>query len=167
MLEITRASRLVNERQPGETVAAMLAKLGERAGRTAFRVVVGGIAFKGRPETDDLRGSMSLHVIDELAARDDVDEIRVFDPVVARADLEALPQDVTVYGDFSEACEGADLVIIANNHPAFAKIDVEQIASSLAEGGFIYDYWSNLEQQPAEVLSGRYFTVGNLVGRHK
>lgn len=167
MLEITRASRLVNERQPGETVASMLAKLRERAGQKTFRVVVGGIAFKGKPETDDLRGSMSLHVIDELVARDDVSEVRVFDPVVARADLEALPQDLIVHDDFSKACEGADLVIIANNHPAFAKIDVERIASSLAEGGFIYDYWSNLEQQPAEVLSGRYFTVGNLVGRHK
>lgn len=167
MLEITRASRLVNERQPAETVSAMLAKLRERSGKQGFTVVVGGLAFKGKPETDDLRGSMSLHVIDQLAMHELVREIRVFDPVVARADLESLAQEVAVFDDFPTACRDADLVIIANNHPAFAKIDVEQIGASLADGGFIYDYWSNLEQQPAEVLSGRYFTVGNLVGRHK
>lgn len=166
VLEITQASRIVNERQPAETVGAVIAKLKERSEKP-FRVVVGGIAFKGKPETDDLRGSMSLAVVEQLAAQDAVAEIHVFDPVVTRADLEALPYDLVVHDDFAKACTGADLVIIANNHPFFAKIDVEQISASLTDGGFIYDYWSNLEQQPVEVLRGRYFTVGNLVGRHK
>lgn len=164
-LEITHAARLINERQPAETVAAIVAKLGERRGRP-FKAVVGGIAFKGKPETDDLRGAMSLDVIDELEKLGAFDEIRVFDPVVRRKELESLPQRLVVHDDFVEACQGADLVIIANNHPYFSTIDAEQIFSSLASEGFVYDYWNNLSQHPAEMLNGRYFTVGNLVGRY-
>ncbi len=166
MLEITKASRLVNERQPAETVSAVIGKMRERTDRP-LTVVVGGIAFKGRPETDDLRGSMSLDVIDELEASQDIQEIRVFDPVVSRQNLDALPNDLRVYEDFEEACTGADIILIANNHSYFTTIDVEKIFVSLADDGFVYDYWNNLSEQPAEVLRDRYFTVGNLVGRHK
>ncbi|RIA35360.1 UDP-N-acetyl-D-mannosaminuronic acid dehydrogenase [Hephaestia caeni] len=164
-LEITQASRLVNERQPVETVDAVLAKLKQRRDGP-FKVVVGGLAFKGKPETDDLRGSMSLHVVERLYASNDCAEIRAYDSVVSRDQLEALPYGLKVHGDFYEACDGADLVIIANNHPVFATIEIDRIAARLAEGGFIYDYWNNLAQHPAEILDGRYFTVGNLVGKY-
>ncbi len=164
-LEITQASRLVNERQPRETVNALLDKLKQRRDGP-FKVVVAGLAFKGRPETDDLRGSMSLHVIDHLKASGACSEIRAYDSVVSREQMEALPYGPTVYDDFYEACGGADLVIIANNHPVFATIEVDRVMGVLAEGGFIYDYWNNLNQHPAEILDGGYFTVGNLVGKY-
>jgi UDP-N-acetyl-D-mannosaminuronic acid dehydrogenase len=164
-LEITKASRLVNERQPAETVNAVFDKLKQRRSGP-FKVVVGGLAFKGRPETDDLRGSMSLHVIDQITASGLCSEIRAYDKVVPREHLEALPHDLAVYDDFYEACRGADLVIIANNHSVFAAIEVDRVIAALSEGGFIYDYWNNLGQQPAEVLDGRYFTVGNIMGIH-
>ncbi len=162
-LEITAASRTVNERQPRETVDAIVAKLRER-GEGPFTVAVAGIAFKGRPETDDLRGSMSLHIIDELLARSEVGSVRVFDSVVPRENLEALPQNVEVAGDFFTACTDADAVVIANNHPYFSSIDLDACLSRMRPAGFVYDYWNNLGDQPPEVLNGRYFVVGNLVG---
>jgi len=162
-LEITAASRLVNERQPKETVDAIVAKLAER-GSGPFAVTVAGIAFKGRPETDDLRGSMALHVLEELAARPEVGAIRIFDSVVGRAELEALPGDYEVFDDFDAACEGAHAVIIANNHPFYSSIDLEACARRLRPTGFVYDYWNNLSELPPEILADRYFVVGNLVG---
>ena len=162
-LEITAASRRVNERQPGETVSAVIAKLEERGG-APYTVAVGGIAFKGRPETDDLRGSMSLHVIEKLLAHEKVKTVRVFDTVVKRADLEALDFDVEVADTFEAACDGADAAIIANNHPYFSGIDLADCVNRMKPGGFVYDYWNNLGDQPREVLEGRYFVVGNLVG---
>lgn len=162
-LEMTSAARQVNERQPGETVAAMLAKLEERK-KGPFKALVAGLAFKGKPETDDLRGSMSLHVIDRLQASGQISEVRAYDKVVKREQMEALPQGLVVYDDFYEACSGVDLAIIANNHPVFGSLDVERAVKSMSDGGFIYDYWNNLAQPP-EGLSDRYFTVGNLVGR--
>lgn len=162
-LEITAASRLVNERQPRETVDAILNKLTER-GHAPFTVTVAGMAFKGRPETDDLRGSMSVHIVDQLRARTEVGSVRVFDSVVKRADLEGLRENVDVYDEFYDACRGAHAVIIANNHPYFEKIDLDRCISLMSPGGFVYDYWNNLGDQPPETLDGRYFVVGNLKG---
>ena len=164
-LEITAASRLVNERQPAETVDALLDKLGRRRQRP-FTVAVAGIAFKGRPETDDLRGSMSLHVIDRLAANDSVGEIRAFDPVVSNSDLAKLGRGLVPCETLEDACKGADALIVANNHPLFETMDLEGLLASMPEGAFVYDYWNNLGQLPTEVLSERYYTVGNLIGKY-
>lgn len=163
-LEITAAARKVNERQPVETIDAVL---GELSSRTAgpYTVAVVGMAFKGRPETDDLRGSMSLHVLDALVASGRCAEIRVYDPVVERPALEALPYDVTVADDFQAACAGADLVVIANNHPQFSRIDLDQTILSMNDDGLVFDYWNNLGDRPSDLLQGTYYTVGNLAGR--
>src|SRR3546814_17238302 len=53
-LEITAASRLVNERQPGESVNAAIARASERA-KGPLTVLVSGIAFNARPVTANLR----------------------------------------------------------------------------------------------------------------
>jgi len=164
-LEITAASRLVNERQPAETVDAILAKLEQRR-PGPFTVAVAGIAFKGRPETDDLRGSMSLHVIDRLAASGKVGEIRLFDQVVSKSELGKMGQGLVPCDTLEEACERADALIVANNHPVFETMDIEGLLGAMNEGAFVYDYWNNLGQLPTEVLSERYFTVGNLIGKY-
>ncbi len=62
-LEITSAARLVNERQPAETVAFIAEQLKARTDLGSAKVALLGLAFKGHPETDDLRGSMALHVL--------------------------------------------------------------------------------------------------------
>jgi UDP-N-acetyl-D-mannosaminuronic acid dehydrogenase len=163
-LEISAASRLVNERQPAETVSSILSKLRQR-GPGPFKVVVAGLAFKGEPETDDLRGAMSLHVIDQLNASGACCELRAFDPIVGEAQLAELATPAALYDDLYEACEGMDALIIANNHPTFATLDVGRILDSMRAGGFIYDYWNKLSHLPPDFLNDRYFTVGNLAGK--
>jgi len=160
-LEITAASRLVNERQPAETVANMLSLLEARNVRTPHKVVVAGMAFKGVPETDDLRGSMALKVVDALKACEQIKEIHVFDHVVPKAELEKLPSVTVLSGTFPECLQGVDLLIIANNHPAFSKLSVDTYLQNMGGNGIIYDYWNNFEQETVENLRGRYFTVGN------
>jgi UDP-N-acetyl-D-mannosaminuronic acid dehydrogenase len=163
-LEISAASRLVNERQPAETVSSILSRLRER-GPGPFKVVVAGLAFKGEPETDDMRGAMSLHVLDRLNASGACCELRAFDAVVREAQLTELAIPVALHDDLYEACEGVDLLIIANNHPIFATLDVGRILENMRPGGFIYDYWNTLSHLPPDILNNRYFTVGNLAGK--
>src|SRR3546814_5543174 len=86
--------------------------------------------------TDDLRGSMSLHVIERLRESGKCAEIRLYDSVVARRELEELADDLTVYDDFYEGCSNADLVIIANNHPVFSKIEFNKVVNKMNDGGF-------------------------------
>lgn len=163
-LEITAACRLVNERQPNETVDAIISRMAER-GTAPFRVAVAGIAFKGVPETDDLRGSMALKVVECLARRPEVGEIVLYDGVVSRDNLEALKLNMHIADDLAEACTGANALVIGNNHPAYGKLDLHGCIEAMQPGGFVYDYWAHLVERPPLELEGRYFAVGNNRGR--
>lgn len=160
-LEITRASRLVNERQPAETVQTLIRIATERKTRLPLTVAVLGLAFKGIPETDDLRGSMTLKIIDELQKANAVGELRVFDPVIRGNMPEEISAIAQVHADFKEAIKDVDVIIIANNHPFFARHAIDEYISGLNNSGFIYDYWNNLESEPIDKRRNVYFTVGN------
>lgn len=163
-LEITAACRLVNERQPAETVATILDMLATR-GPGPYQVTVAGMAFKGVPETDDLRGSMSVKVVQCLLALPQVERVVIYDDVVKRPDLEALGLDVVIQDELVSACRGSHALVIGNNHPQYGDLDLDACLAVMAPGGFVYDYWAHLVDRPPFQLTGRYFVVGNAKGR--
>lgn len=163
-LEITRASRLINERQPSETVAAIMRLADTRGFNQPLTVAVLGLAFKGVPETDDLRGSMALKVINALRSSGRVGSLRVYDPVIGVETLRQAVEDGTVCASLADAIAGAEIAIITNNHASFGKVAIEEYIAGLAEGGFVYDYWNALDGEPREKKAGHYFTVGNMEG---
>lgn len=159
-LEITGAARLVNERQPKESVEFIAKELQRRGVGHAPKFALLGLAFKGSPETDDLRGAMSLHIIQEIRVAYPGAEINVFDPVVQRRDIEALDLNLAIFDDPSDAMAGADSAIIANNHPSFAALSLSNIADALAPNGFMYDFWNHFSDfDPSKTLD--YFALGN------
>lgn len=164
-LGITQAARAVNERQPGETVAFVLAEHQRRKPGVTPLIALLGMAFKGVPATDDLRGAMSLKVLAALRTGAPGAVVRVFDPVCGAAELAAVAPGTEVAPSFDAAIAGADIVIIANNHPALGARRPRQMAQSMAPGGFIYDYWNHFSDLRAHELDGAYLAVGNTLGR--
>ena len=65
-LDITAASRLTNEKQIEETLIFISDEMKRRSFKDDVKVCLLGMAFKGIPETDDLRGSMSLKFLKKL-----------------------------------------------------------------------------------------------------
>jgi UDP-N-acetyl-D-mannosaminuronic acid dehydrogenase len=120
-----------------------------------------GMAFKGIPATDDLRGSMSIKVLDELKKAHPGAEIRLFDPVIAPELLAATFPDERVCTRLGEAVSGASVVIIANNHPALGRISPRAISEFIVPDGFVFDYWNHSSHLPASELGDFYFAVGN------
>jgi len=159
-LEITGAARLVNERQPQESVGFIASELRRRGVGNRPKCAVLGLAFKGVPETDDLRGTMSVRIIEEIRTAFPRAEINVFDPVVHRRDIEALGLQLAIFDDPSEAMAGADAAIIANNHPSFAALSLSSISDALAPHGFMYDFWNHFSDFDAS-RSLDYFALGN------
>jgi nucleotide sugar dehydrogenase len=162
--ELIATGRMINERQPLETAAQIRAVVDGLEGFPAApRIVLLGLAFKGRPETDDLRGTTSLLILRALKAQFPKASWRLYDPVVRAVEAQAFfgePAEVTVEG----ACEGADLVVIANNHPFFETLALERIAERMARPSLIYDYWSNFRLRDVELPQGvRYGALGALV----
>ena len=98
-----------------------------------------GMAFKGRPDTDDLRGSPSLWMIDHIRKTMPSATIKAQDYVCkddALAKLGVQPVDDR------EAFAGSDIVLILNNHPRYETLDVETRATTMNNPGVIYDAWN-------------------------
>ena len=159
-LDITTAARRVNERQPAETVDFILAEHGRR-GSEAPRISVLGMAFKGVPATDDLRGAMSLRVIDAIRAKAPAAALTVFDPVCNRDQLAAVGPNATIADTLDVAVANANVVIIANNHPGLAALRPRNMLQRMAPDGFIYDYWNHFSDLRPYELGPSYFAVGN------
>jgi UDP-N-acetyl-D-mannosaminuronic acid dehydrogenase len=161
-LEITTASRQVNERQPAETVRFIAEQINKRNLAVPLKINILGMAFKGVPATDDLRGSMSVKVLDELKKACPDCEIGLYDPVIAPEELEATFPDEQVFSRVGDAISGgADVVVIANNHPALGRISPRTMSEFIEPGGFIFDYWNHFGHLPDSELGDSYFAVGN------
>ncbi|MFN3005997.1 MULTISPECIES: nucleotide sugar dehydrogenase [Mycolicibacterium] len=159
-LEITSASRLVNERQPYETVAFISSEVERRNLPSPLKISVLGMAFKGVPATDDLRGSMSVKVLDALKKGHPDAEISVYDPVIEPSDLANAFPDVNTCGRIGDAVSGASVVVIANNHPALGTISPRTISEFITPNGFVFDYWNHFSHLPSAELGDSYFAVG-------
>jgi UDP-N-acetyl-D-mannosaminuronic acid dehydrogenase len=160
-LEITRAGRLVNERQPYETTDFIVEEMGRRKIAPDSKIALLGIAFKGVPATDDLRGSMAFKVFDAILKRCPDASISLFDPVASWAKLDAQVPGNKICATLDEAVSGASVVIIANNHTELGLIPPAKLLEKMASGGFIYDYWNHFGNLSKSQLGTSYFVVGN------
>ncbi|MBX7435551.1 nucleotide sugar dehydrogenase [Mycobacterium sp. Y57] len=160
-LEITSAGRLVNERQPSETVGFIADEIMRRGLSSPLRVRVLGMAFKGIPATDDLRGSMSIKVLDALKKAHPDAEFGIFDPVIAPEILANSFPDDEIFTRFGDAVSGASVVVIANNHPALGAISPRTMSEFIAPDGFLFDYWNHFSHLPTSELGDSYFAVGH------
>lgn len=160
-MEITRAGRAVNERQPDETVQFITAQMAKRNMSTMVKVALLGLAFKGIPATDDLRGSMSLKVLDALRkSRPDV-LVYAYDPVIDQVELMRSVPGVITSASLTDAVQNASVVIIANNHPALGAMPPIALLKCMQPDGFIYDYWNHFSNLSDKELGTAYFAVGN------
>lgn len=163
-LEITRSARLVNERQPLETVRFIVDQMDQRNMREVAKVTILGMAFKGRPITDDLRGSMSLKVLDALnQLRPDV-SIHAFDQEVSPANLLQHAPHIIAHENLEEAINDASVVIIANNHPMWENVELTKWLEIMRANGFVYDYWNNIKNYYGKSISDNYFVLGDTRG---
>lgn len=161
--EITKAARHVNERQPDETVGFVSAQLAKRFPGQSPKIAIAGIAFKGVPATDDLRGSMALRVISSIRKHMPGAQLRVFDPVCTETQLRGCDIKVEIYAEtVEEAIDGVHCLIIANNHPELGQIPPVELTSLMVPRGFIYDYWNHFSDHRRHDVGDAYYGVGNI-----
>lgn len=163
-LELISSARMINERQPYETVHFIADEM-QRRNLHNVKVAVLGMAFKGYPATDDLRGAMSIKVVDSIKKVikpcRDID-IHIYDPVASAEALSEHFKQVTIRNQLNEAVEGACVVIITNNHSEFKQLPFDTLTSMMHENGFVYDYWNNFSHLAPAKTANRYFAVGNI-----
>lgn len=115
-----------------------------------------GLAFKGEPETSDMRFSPSLELIDMLR---DAACIKVFDFVVDPADMARLGVDVAP--DPEAAFTGADIVLFMNNHRDNIRVSVTKLLDRASRPLLFFDGWHQFDRYEIErIPDATYATLG-------
>lgn len=142
---ISRAARITNELVPAD-VAAQVLRLIERDDPTA-KVAIFGLAFKGRPETDDLRGSPSLEVINLLTKERPDASISVWDPLIASLEVDATAGNCYLAASHRECMLGADAVVVMTNHAFFSTPEFLEALDQLPPNVPVLDLWPTFNTQ--------------------
>lgn len=101
-------------------------------------IALSGMAFKGQPETSDLRGSSSVYIAEKLKAEGY--RMNLHDFVALPNEMEALNLG-TVYNDLHDACANAKLLLVLNNHKKYSSITDDQALHHSKNGFEILDSW--------------------------
>src|SRR5690349_5601524 len=135
---VIEEARRLNQGLPDHVADRLLAELGRfRPGLAGSKVLVTGFAFKGRPATEDVRGSAAIPLMQRLQdagvevwGHDFVTPEKVVTGLGARA--------CTLEEGFAEA----DAVVIMNNHPDYLTVGIPSLARGLRAPGVLFDSWS-------------------------
>lgn len=136
--KLIKAAREINEDLPVQVAQRVKEYLEEKGLDLAkAKVFISGFAFKGRPATDDLRGSTTLNFVDELRKRK-IANLYGHDFVVKPAEIKKLDvQSVEIEDGFKEA----DVVLFMNNHISYEDLDIEKLLLTMKKGGLFFDGW--------------------------
>jgi UDP-N-acetyl-D-mannosaminuronate dehydrogenase len=127
----------------------------------ALKILIIGLAFKGMPETSDIRDSMALNLAEILPSRKN---IRILDFVVKRGVVESMG-----YHYVSNVMDGfrdSDAVLVMNNHYQNNKFNVVKAINLLNKPAFFFDGWNMFDQAEIERTEGVYYaTMGYMTKR--
>ncbi|MFE5241273.1 MULTISPECIES: nucleotide sugar dehydrogenase [unclassified Streptomyces] len=131
------AARSLNESMPRRVGERVLAKLWEGGCDPAgARVLLTGFAYKGRPETDDLRGAPFEALLELLRGR--VGEIVGHDFVVPDSRLEELGVRPV---SLEEGFTGAHAALVLNDHLSYGQQDFTSLIARMHQPAVVYDTW--------------------------
>jgi len=160
--DIAVTARALNERQPADIVQRLQTYLRAQSGWPERpTIVLLGLAFKGRPVTDDLRGTMAGPLLNALRGSFPGAQLRGWDAVATPA---AIGQTFKIEAavDLASAIADAHLIFICNNHPCFQELLLDEMAESLSRPALIYDLWNHFAAADMVLPKGvRYIALGD------
>lgn len=124
-LRIVTTVNDVNEKRKAAMADRVVAALGGSVSGTIVAIL--GLTFK--PNTDDMRESPSLSIIENLERAGA--KIRAFDPK-GMEPARQLVTDVTFAADAYDCATGADVLVIATEWESFRALDLDRLKSLLS-----------------------------------
>lgn len=135
---VIEEARRLNQGLPDHVADRLLAELGRlRPGLAGSKVLVTGFAFKGRPATEDVRGSAAIPLMQRL--QDAGVEVWGHDFVTSEKVVTGLGARACT---LEEGFAAADAVVIMNNHPDYLTVGIPSLARGLRAPGVLFDSWS-------------------------
>jgi nucleotide sugar dehydrogenase len=135
------AARQVNASVLDHVVAAIADHLTETAEANPV-VAVLGLAFKGDPPTADTRGGFGTALVERLRGQWPTATVRTWEPSVDGG----IPIESVLLG--------AEVAVLANEHPLLKGLDIAAAARAMRTGGVIYDVCGGLDRVRAVPPNG-------------
>ena len=152
-MHITNAARAANTRQRSQAVVKLQRELKILQGKT---VGVLGLAFK--PDTDDLRDSPALDVVNRLVERGV--RVRAHDPeAMPRTRRENPGLAIEYCARAEQVADGADALLLATDWPAYRKLGYARLAKKM-RNALIVDGRNFLDRAALEKAGFRYVGFG-------
>ena len=148
---IIEATMAVNAETKARMIEKIAAAAGPLRGRTA---AVLGLSFK--PETDDIRESPALAVVQDLLAAGA--GVRAFDPAAMPNTRAAFP-DLHYAKDAYDAADGADFLVLATEWNAFRALDLPRL-SRLLKSPTMVDLRNVYDPREMKAAGWKYVGVG-------
>lgn len=131
-------SRLLNEYVPSYLASKILRKLKDlNKDKDNSKIFIIGFAFKGNPETADMRNSSTLILVAELKKH--FSKIFGYDSVASSTEIEKEGVKVT---SIEKGFENADCVVIMNNNKSYLSLDIEKLLDTTSKPCLFVDCWN-------------------------
>ncbi len=144
--ELIKAARGINELivfHLAKKILNRLTALGKNIG--ASKVFIMGFAFKGEPETSDMRFSTTIDLVNYL--RPFCSGIYGYDAVVNKDEIESLGiKSCSIEAGFREA----DVVIIMNSHKSHKNLNIKKLTSTSSNPLIFIDCWKLYDKEKIE-----------------
>lgn len=158
--KIVELSRKVNEFVPYqiiEEVYEQLQKLKKSVEETKIFII--GFAFKGEPETSDIRNSTTIDLLNFFRKKGFTKKSFFgYDPVVSQDELASMGVKPV---SLEEGFKDADVVIIMNNHRSYKKMDIFELLDTSRDNCIFVDGWYIFDPKDIRAINSvRYIGIG-------
>jgi UDP-N-acetyl-D-mannosaminuronic acid dehydrogenase len=153
---VIRAGRSINDSIAPILISAIENSIKDRVDPI---VCIAGLAFKGKPKTNDIRDSLGIQVLDKVKASHSNWELKIWDENISQSELNFSIPKCEDDSDFKKV----DVLVIANNAEFFSSPSGEKKLQALNKTTVIFDLWGvtkNLNGISAEI---NIFGDGNWV----
>lgn len=110
------------------------------------KIFVMGFGFKGQPETDDIRGSLTIDLVENLK-KYGCRSIYGHDFAVGNKKIEEIGVKTC---SLEDGFKNADCVIFANNHQSYYGLNIEHLISLMNKPAVFFDVWYIFD--PKEII---------------
>ena len=100
-------------------------------------LLICGLAFKGHPETGDIRNSTALDIAEFFKGQ--VNQIRAFDAVATDEEIREFNLEPV---DLPNGFKDTDIVLFLNNHKYFEKLNIFEMVRTMNSKPIIFDGWN-------------------------
>ena len=141
-MSITRASRINHESSPRLAVAQLLNRFPQIP--KSARVLIAGLAFKGTPETDDIRGSLAFPLMEELSKNLPEMELWTYDPLV---EASKLPTELSKNHLLDLGAIGGEIDLLIIQHNGKRLLEALLAHPDYFKNSFVLDFWGDFRSE--------------------